>query len=315
MPNPEEARPPDYLVDYLVVSDQPGRQFLKAGDTRWGGLVRPDPSEVPDSPRGGLRVVLFASWEFGYLVLETLKEYARRFPGRLDLAGLATDDPLNPDAKISFKKRVWGLLDLPHRVVDETCLIEAGLSCGMPVYTGEVKTESFRGLLRSWNPDAVLVCVFGQILDSRIIDLPPYGIYNFHPSDLARGHGAGPAPYDDLAARRAATSLWSVHRVTEGVDSGPIVGQSPPVNVLDGRGALPADPLVVYEKLAEVLSPLAFLLVDGLCRRRARGEPGPIGPIDFAGLIPQTLKDRLLRPVADDLPSQSLPRPDLSLFP
>ena len=62
-----------------------------------------------------------------------------------------------------------------------------------------------------WRPDAILVCVFGQVIDAPIIRLPPCGIYNFHPSDLAHHHGAGLAPYDDLVARGVATTVWAVH--------------------------------------------------------------------------------------------------------
>jgi len=304
----------DKLVKYLVVLNTPGRQFITENDTRWGGLIRPEPSEIPDTPRNGLRVVLLASWEFGYLVLETLKQYERRFPGKLNLVGLVTDDPLNPDAKISFRRRVWRLIDLPYRVIDETFIIESGLSHGVPVYTGEVKIESFYGLLQQWSPHAILVCVFGQILDSRVINLPPYGIYNFHPSDLSRHQGAGPAPYEDLAARHAGTTLWSVHHVTEEIDSGPLVGQSPPVNVLNTKGALPGDPLVVYEKLAEALSPLAFFLIEELCRRFERNNPGPIDHIDFTSLISNDVKNRILQPILSDIPAHTLPLPDESLF-
>lgn len=302
------------LVNYLVVLEKPGRRFVTEPDTRWGGLILPDPSEVRDRTRAGLRVALLGSWAFGYLVLETLKEYERKFPGNMHLVGLATDDPLNPDARISFRKRVWRLLDPPDRAVDETSIIESGLLHGIPVYTGEVKIESFYRLLQEWRPDAILVCVFGQVIDSRVIGFPAYGIYNFHPSDLLQRQGAGPAPYDDLAARKAGSTVWSLHHVTEEVDGGHVVGQSPPVNVLNTRGLLPPDPLVVYEKLAEALSPLAFFLVDELCRRFRRNQPGAIEHVDFDGLISGDVKTRILQPIVSDTPADTLPMPDRSLF-
>jgi len=100
------------LVNYLVVHDKPGRQFITEENTRWGGLLQPAPSENPDKTNDGLRIVLFGSWEFGYLVLETFKEYERRFPGKINLVGLVTDNPLNPDAKISLKKRIWNFINI-----------------------------------------------------------------------------------------------------------------------------------------------------------------------------------------------------------
>jgi len=285
------------LVNYLVVLNKSGRKFNAEDDTRWGGLIEPDPSENPGKTDIGLRIVLFASWDFGYLVLETLKEFEKKYPGQLNLVGLVTDDPLNPDAKISLKKRVWNLLDLPYRVIDETFIIESGLSHGIPVYIGEVKIKSFHGIIEKWNPDVILVCVFGQIIDSFTINLPRYGIYNFHPSDLSQHQGAGPSPYDDLAERHAGTTVWSVHHVSEEVDCGIVVGQSPPVNVLDVQGKLPGDPLAVYHKLAEALSPLAFFLVKELVRNVELNRPGRIDHIDFDSLIPDKIKNRIIQPV------------------
>jgi hypothetical protein len=288
------------LVNYLVVLNKPGRRFTAENDTRWGGLIEPEPSEKLGKTAVGLRVVLFASWDFGYLVLETLKKFENKYPGQLNLVGLVTDDPLNPDAKISLKKRVWNLLDLPYRVLDETFIIESGLSHGIPVYIGEVKVNSFHAILKKWNPDAILVCVFGQIINSFIINLPRYGIYNFHPSDLSLHQGAGPAPYDDLANRHAGTTVWSVHHVSEEIDCGEVVGKSPPVNVLDSKGELPGDPLVVYHKLAEVLSPMAFFLVKELGRNFELNKPGWIDHIDFDSLIPDKIKNRIMQPVTCD---------------
>ena len=302
------------LVNYLVVLDKPGRQFFTAEDSRWGGLIHPAPSENPVKTNEGLRIVLFGSWEFGYLVLETLKEYERRFPGKINLTGLVTDNPLNPDAKISLKKRIWNFIDMPSRVFDETFIIESGLSHGIPVYTGEIKIESFYRTMEQWNPDVILVCVFGQIINSFIINLPPYGIYNFHPSDLAKNQGAGPAPYEDLVARNAGTSVWSIHHVSEEIDSGHVVGQSPPVNVRNTQGILPQNSLVVYQKLAEALTPLTFFLIEELYRKFEMNMPGPIDHIDFNSLISDQMKQKLMLPVICDTPVETLPMPDQSLF-
>lgn len=302
------------LINYLVILDKPGRQFITAEDTRWGGLIQPAPSENPDKTNDGLRIVLFGSWEFGYLVLETLKEYERRFPGKLNLVGLVTDDPLNPDAKISLKKRIWSVLNIPFRVFDETFTIESGLSHGIPVYTGEIKIESFSRTMEQWNPDVILVCVFGQIINSFIINLPSYGIYNFHPSDLTKNQGAGPAPYEDLVTRNAGTTVWSVHHVSEVIDDGHVVGLSPPVNVRNTKGILPGNSLVVYQKLAEALTPLTIFLIEELNRRFEKNIPIPIDHIDFNSLFSHEVKQKLMQPIIPDIPVETLPIPDKSFF-
>lgn len=302
------------IVNYLVLCDEPGRKFTSEPDNRWGGLLEPDPTENPNKKDTGLRVVLFASWDFGYLVLETLKEFEKKFPGHINLAGLVTDDPLNPDAKISLKKRIWNLLDQPSRVIDETLVIESALSDGIPVYTGEVKVESFHRIIQKWNPEVILVCVFGQIIDSFTINYPIHGIYNFHPSDLSQHQGAGPSPYDDLARRHAGKTVWSVHHVSEEIDCGEVVGKSPPINVLDSEGELPKNPLVVYNKLAEALSPLAFFLVKELERNFELNRPGQIDHLDFENLIPDNIKFRIMKPVAHDLWTNVLSIPDDFLY-
>ena len=302
------------LIHYLVVLDKPGRRAERADGARWGEVILPAPSEVRDKKGDGLKILLMGSWQFGYIVLETLKNYERRFPERLNLVGFVTDHPLNPDAKISVKKRIWGKLELPLRVIDETTIIESALCHGVPVYTGEVKTDAFYQLMKQWHPDAIVVCVFGQVINSTIIDFPAYGIYNFHPSDLTRQYGAGPAPYEDLAARRAETTLWSVHHVSEEIDAGQVVGQSPPVKVLNADGLLPGDPLIVYNKIGEALSPLAFFLTDELCRRFEARKTGKIDHIDFPPLFSDEIKSRLLQPVVRNEPEDILLFPDRSLI-
>ena len=262
----------------------------------------------------GLRVVLFASWDYGYLMLETLKEFENKYPNQLNLVGLVTDNSLNPNAKISLKKRVWSLLDKPSRVIDETFIIESGLSHGIPVYIGDIKTNSFKEILKEWNPDAILVCVFGQLIDSFTLRFPRYGIYNFHPSDLSLQQGAGPAPYEDLAQRNAETGVWSVHHVSEDIDGGLVIGKSPPVYVRDENGELPVNPIVVYHKLAEVLSPLTFFFIKELIRNYVLSKTESIDTIDFDSLIPDNIKNKIMQPIYQDLWTDIQSVPDNFLY-
>ncbi|MEI7724946.1 MAG: formyltransferase family protein [Bacteroidota bacterium] len=302
------------LVDYLVVLNRQERKFTSETGTRWGGLIEPGQGENPEKTDAGLRIVLFGSWEFGYLALETLKAYESRYPGEVNLVGFITDDPLNPDAKISLKKRIWGLLDMPERVIDETTIIESALSHGVPVYTGEIKNDPFRKLLQQWKPDAIFVCVFGQVIDRFIADIPPYGIYNFHPSELARNFGAGPAPYDDLAGRRAETTVWTVHHVSEEIDSGHIVGQSPPICVLNVEGNLPGDPFLVYNKIAEPLSPMVFIMARELRRKHRLKETSFIDSLNFFAVYPEKSREKLMQRINRENHVNFFLEPVLSLF-
>ncbi len=300
------------LVNYLVVLDKQGRQFMHVEESGWGEIIIPAPAENPEKTIEGMRIALFCSWEFGFLVLETLKEYEKHYPERINLVGLATDNPLNSDARISMKKRIWKFFDRPEHVIMETYIIESGLNHGIPVFTGEIKTQSFHDILLGWNPDVILVCVFGQIIDSFIINFPAYGIYNIHPSDLTLHLGAGPAPYEDLVQRKAKTTVWSVHQVSEEVDSGTVIGQSPPVNVVKSDGELPTNCLIVYDKLAEPLSHLVCRLTDELVKRFGQGKTGSIEYLDFSRIFSDEIKKKIMEPIINDTPSDTFPLPDPS---
>lgn len=172
------------LINQELLHDNTGRSVTTFRDSTWGELILPAPDESPRSAKKGFRILIFASFLLGYLLVEALKEMEMRNPERVRIVGLVTDDPANLKARISSEKRIWRLFGMNKKVELEKVMIESALSSGIPCFTGNVKTESFRKLLSMWNPDAILVCVFGQILDRPMINYPIFGIYNFHPADL-----------------------------------------------------------------------------------------------------------------------------------
>jgi hypothetical protein len=293
-------------LNHRLALDRPGRHFETVADSRWGELILPAPDErVSDA--GGLRIVMLASFEFGYLAVAAMNAYATRFPGRVRLVGLVTDDPINSEARIGLKKRVWKHMQHGEIVAIETAVVEAALGAGAPAFTGEIKSDGFRALLDAWKPDAIISCVFGQVIDRAIIERPAWGIYNFHPTDLAHGFGAGPTPAEDLAARGMTSTVWTIHHVIEAVDSGAIVAVSPDINVADLDGKLPADPLMVYDKLAEPVGPLAAGLVDTLWRRFRDGTRGKLGRIDLDPALPAAVRARMQEPIRADRHTMTLP--------
>lgn len=284
-----------------------GRRFLPVPESRWGELILPA-SDERAATNAGMRVVLFASFEYGFLALEAVKAYAARFPGRITITGLATDDPVDTAARIGLKKRIWKYLDSERRVEMETAIVESALQAGAPVFTGEVKTHGFRQILREdWRPDVILSCVFGQVIGAPIIAMPSHGIYNFHPSDLLHGHGAGPAPDEDLAARGQTETVWSIHQVSPEIDTGPVVAVSPPMTVIDTTGRLPDDRHVFYDKLTEPVGPLAAHLVDALWRRFRAGEAGLLTKLDVAQAFTPGLLERMTAPIRANAPCDCLP--------
>jgi hypothetical protein len=205
--------------------------------------------------------------------LPAVFDFQRSNPGRLRLVGLATDDPINADAL-------------------ESETVEAAPVEGVPVFTGELKSPGFRALIADWAPDAMVVCVCGQIFDAAIIEAARCGVYNLHPTDLAKGIGAGPTPYEEVAKRGDPWSRWTVHRMTVDVDSGPIVGQSLPVRVGDAAGRVTGDPRHFYDRMGLLVGALVGALVAELVRR-----DGPVTELDFSGTVSGDLRAAIEAPL------------------
>ena len=43
-------------------------------------------------------------------------------------------------------------------------------------------------------PDAIVVAAFGQILPQSVLEIPPFGCINIHPSLLPKYRGVAPVP-------------------------------------------------------------------------------------------------------------------------
>jgi methionyl-tRNA formyltransferase len=74
-------------------------------------------------------------------------------------------------------------------------------------------------------PDLVVLADYGQLIPRVLLDLPPRGFLNLHPSVLPRHRGAAPIPATILAGDPE--SAVSLMIVTEGMDEGPIVATAP----------------------------------------------------------------------------------------
>ena len=64
---------------------------------------------------------------------------------------------------------------------------------GLPIFQPEnINEQSFIDLFQKLNPGMVVVAAFGKILPKVIIDFPPLGCLNIHPSLLPKYRGAAP---------------------------------------------------------------------------------------------------------------------------
>ncbi|HLG51313.1 MAG TPA: methionyl-tRNA formyltransferase [Chloroflexota bacterium] len=136
---------------------------------------------------------------------------------------------------------------------------EAALEAGIPVFQpATLRTPEAEALLRSMQPEVIVVVAFGQILRRNILDLPPLGCLNLHPSLLPYLRGAAPIP---AAIREGLTETGvTVMLMNERMDAGPILAQA----------RVPIFPDDTAATLGDRLSRLgAELLVETLPRWKA----------------------------------------------
>ncbi|PIR47949.1 methionyl-tRNA formyltransferase [Candidatus Uhrbacteria bacterium CG10_big_fil_rev_8_21_14_0_10_50_16] len=98
--------------------------------------------------------------------------------------------------------------------------------------------------------DLHVVVAFGQILPQSIVDLPPYGTLNIHPSLLPRWRGAAPVPATILAGDTLTGVCIMV--MDAKMDHGPILDVS----------ELPVDSKTTQELLPELMNQGAQRLPD-----------------------------------------------------
>ncbi|MEM9632623.1 MAG: formyltransferase family protein [Pseudomonadota bacterium] len=293
------------LDEYRLADD-----FYEDRSIRWGEFIQPSSDPRPDLTSGSLRIAVIGSMPVGLLTLKTLLSYARHFPDRLHIVCLLTDDAANPEAKIAVRKRIWHVYPAEVQRRIEFTTIRSALDAGIPVYTGDIKTDWFRSTFSELNPDAVICCGYGQRIDGPILKVPRLGIYNLHPADLAHGFGAGPAMYDDSKARDAETTCWTVHLMNEALDAGPIIGSSPPINIRMSNGDFPQSKADYYTKVMDGLDYLTFHTVNSLIAWHRNGQTSPMKHLDFETLFPNTIKRWMMEPIRE-FPEHVAPDPAL----
>ena len=93
---------------------------------------------------------------------------------------------------------------------------------GVPLLTPErLRDPGFLGTLEALRPAVGILADYGKLLPAPVLDLPPHGILNLHPSLLPRHRGATPVPAAILAGDEV-TGV-SLFRMDPGMDTGPLV--------------------------------------------------------------------------------------------
>jgi len=117
--------------------------------------------------------------------------------------------------------------------------------------------------LASLRPQVIVAVAYGQILRQEVLEIPPRGVLNVHPSLLPRHRGASPIPTTILAGDEK-TGV-TIMLIDQGMDTGPILAQRP----------LSVEPTDTTGSLTEKLSHLAADLLAETLPRWLRGDSQP----------------------------------------
>lgn len=133
-----------------------------------------------------------------------------------------------------------------------------------------VKDENFISELKSFNPSAIVLVAYGQILPAAIIDLPKRGCINIHASLLPAYRGAAPVNWAIINGEKK-TGI-TIMLMDEGMDTGPVLLQDEiEIRESDTTGTL-------YLKLSEIGADLLISLLNDL-------EGGSVTPYAQTGEV------------------------------
>ena len=101
---------------------------------------------------------------------------------------------------------------------------EAALALRIPVLQPDsLRSHGVQAQLAELMPDVIVVAAYGKFLPSPVLNLPPHGCLNLHPSLLPRHRG--PSPVASAILVGDAVTGVSLMLLDEGMDTGPVVAQ------------------------------------------------------------------------------------------
>lgn len=149
---------------------------------------------------------------------------------------------------------------------------------GVPLYQpASLRPAESADPIRAWQPEAIVVAAYGQILRPHVLDLPPLGCLNVHASLLPRWRGASPIHHAILAGDPE-TGI-SLMQMDEGLDTGPVYVQE----------AIPIGPDETAETLHDRLAALGASMVrrylDAILAGEISAEPQGATGATYAPMI------------------------------
>jgi len=162
----------------------------------------------------------------------------------------------------------------------------AAASYNIPVLQpARIKDPSFLETLKRISPDMIVVAAFGQILPKAILDFPPLGCINVHPSLLPKYRGAAPINWA-LIQGETRTGVTIMY-MDEGLDTGDILLQEEtPINPDETFGHL-------HDRLSTLGADLLLNTIQLLETNQAPRKPQENSPSSYAPMLKK--EDGLIR--------------------
>ncbi len=156
---------------------------------------------------------------------------------------------------------------------------ELALKAQIPVHQPRrIRDPENLEILKEYQPDAIVVVAFGQIIPEEILNLPPYGCINVHASLLPKYRGAAPIQWAVINGERE--SGVTTMRMDAGLDTGDmILKERVPLAKDETGGSL-------FEKLSRVGADLLIRTLEALEDGTAQLEKQPAeSPTPYAGML------------------------------
>lgn len=148
---------------------------------------------------------------------------------------------------------------------------EWALARGIPVHQpAKLNDGSFEAWMRDQRPDLCLVTAYGRLLKQPLLDIPPLGWLNMHPSLLPRWRG--PSPIQTALLHGDAETGVTIMKISLEMDAGDIVLQErTPVGPEENAETLTARLAAMGGRM---LADAVALAADGELPARPQGGAG-----------------------------------------
>ena len=187
------------------------------------------------------------------------------------------------------KHEIVGVITQPDRPKGRgnkmlmTPVKEYALEQGYEVYQPEkVKTPEFVQILRSMQPELIVVAAFGQFLSHEILTMPKYGCINVHASLLPKYRGAAPIQYAIIKGEKE--SGVTIMQMDIGMDTGAMLDK---VVVPIGENTTMGE---LHDELKEKGAQLLLEVIEKIEAGTAVAEPQNNDEATYATLLDRSME-------------------------